>query len=387
MTDRLEVNFVGVKLRNPIIVGSGLPSWNGETSKKCGLAGAAAVIPKTFGSPATFAQHPRCGRNRLIRQGRGRPFGNVSVEIYSTMPLEDWLERELAIAAEGGAKMIASIVLGTDIKRTVELARRVEATGLIHMLELNASCPMPDTQVGFRVGQDPELCYAQTKAVKEVANIPVGVKMTPNISDMVPIAQAVKDAGADFVTISNSVRVLAGVNIETGDPYLPAYGGYAGPAIKPIIQRFVSEVARAVDIPISAVGGVRTWEDVVEFIMLGATTVQTVTATMWDGYERITKLVSGLRKFMERKGYNSIEDFRGIALPRITTIQEYATNPRKWIVLEREKCNDCDLCLKVCFYDALYSDSQGHLQTRRENCDGCGICVDVCLRDALALQE
>jgi len=387
MTDRLEVNFAGVKLRNPIIVASGLPSWNGETCKKCGLSGAGAVIPKTFGPPATFAQHPRCGRKRLIREGRGRPFANVSVELFSTMPLEDWLNRELAIAAEGGAKMIASVLVGLDTRRTVELVQKIEATNLVHMFELNVSCPMPDSQVGFRIGQDPELCFTQTEAVKAATNLPVGVKMTPNISDMVPIAQAVKDAGADFVTISNSVRVFAGVDIETGKPYLPVYGGYAGPAIKHIIQRFVSEVARAVDIPISAVGGVRTWEDAVELIMLGATTVQSCTAVMWDGYKRITKLVKGLREFMERKGYNSIEDFRGISLPCIMSIQEYAAYPPKHVVLEREKCNDCGLCLKVCYYDALYSDSKGQLQTRPENCDGCGLCVEFCLRGALALQE
>ena len=333
MTNRLEVNFAGVKLQNPIIVGSALPTWSGETCKRLGLAGAAAIIPKTFGPPATFAKHPQCGRMRLMRQDKDRPFGNINLELYTTVPIEDWLERELAIAAEGGAKIITSIVVGADVERTVELVKMVEATNLADMFELNVSCPMPDAQVGFRIGQDPELCYAQAKAVKAVAHIPVGVKMTPNISDMVPVAQAVKDAGADFVTISNSVRSLAGVDIETGKPYLPAYGGYTGPAIKPIIQRFVSEVARAVDIPISAVGGVRTWEDVVEFIMLGATTVQTVTAIMWDGYEGVTKLVNGLREFMERKGYNSIEDFRGIALPHIITIQEYAAYPPKHVVL------------------------------------------------------
>lgn len=333
MTNRLEVNFAGVEFRNPVIVGSALPTWDGKACRKLGLAGAGGIVPKTFGPPATFAKHPQCGRMRLMRQDGGRPFGNINLELYTTVPIGDWLERELAIAAEGGAKIIVSIVVGADVERTVELVEMVEATGLADMFELNASCPMPDAEVGFRIGQDPALCYAQAKAVKAVAHVPVGVKMTPNISDMVPVAQAVKDAGADFVTISNSVRSLAGVDIETGKPYLPAYGGYTGPAIKPIIQRFVSEVARAVDIPISAVGGVRTWEDVVEFIMLGATTVQTVTAIMWDGYEGVTKLVNGLREFMERKGYNSIEDFRGIALPHIISIQEYASYPPKHVVL------------------------------------------------------
>ena len=387
MTDRLEVSFAGVRLRNPIILGSATPSRDGEASKKGGLAGAGAIIPKTITTPALLSQHPRCGRLHFVRHGRRRPFGMVNTELYSTMPLEEWLNRELAIAAEGGAKVIASIVAEGAPEETVELAKRVEATGLVNMFELNVSCPVSDAHVGQNtVDQNIEMVVTQTRAVKEATSLPVGVKMTPNVSDMVPIAQAAKDAGADFLTISNSVKSLAGVDIETGKPYLPAYGGYTGPAIKPIIQRFVSEVARAVDIPISAVGGVRTWEDIVEYIMLGATTVQTVTAVMWDGYEVLEKLISGLSQFMERKGYNSIEDFRGIALPHITTVQEYAACPPKHVIFEQERCDDCGLCLKVCFYDALYTDRQGHLNTRPENCDGCGLCVETCPRQVLSLK-
>ena len=386
MSDRLEVNFAGVKLRNPIILGSATPSWDGETSKKAGLAGVGAVVPKTIVSLATLAQHPRCGRFHFIRYDRGRPFGMVNVELYSTMPPEEWLNRELAIATQGGAKVIASIVAESDPKDTVELMRRVEATGLVHMFELNVSCPMAEAQGGHRVGQNAEMVFTQTKAVKRAAGLPLGVKITPNVADMVPVAQAAKAAGADFLTISNSVKSLAGVDIETGRPYLPAYGGYTGPAIKPIIQRFIAEVAQAVDIPISAVGGVRTWEDVVEYIMLGATTVQTVTAVMWDGYGALAKLVNGLRRFVKDKGYNSIEDFRGIALPHITTVEEYAAYPRKRVALTRDRCNDCPLCLRVCFYNALYNDGEGHLQTRPENCDGCGLCIEVCPRQALSLK-
>ena len=386
MPDRLEVGFAGVKLRNPIILGSATPSWDGRTAKVAGLVGAGAVVPKTIGSPEVLRQHPRCGRLHLVRNGRGHPFGMVNTEIYSTMTIEDWLNRELVIAAEGG-KIIASIVAEPDPKETMELTRKLQATGLVNMVELNVSCPMPDAKVGYRVGQDVELVSTQIKVVKEVANLPVGVKMTPNIGDMVPIAQVAKEAGADFLTISNSVRSLAGVDIETGKPYLPAYGGYTGPAIKPIIQRFVSEVARAVNIPISAVGGIRTWEDVVEYIMLGATTVQTVSAVMWNGYEILDNLINGLRSFMERKGYNSIEDFRGIALPHIVTIDEYADYPRKWATLDRIKCQPCALCFKVCFYDALHRDSQGYPQVNQENCDGCGLCAEVCPRQALVLKQ
>ncbi len=109
MTDRLEVSFAGVRLRNPIMLGSATPSRDGKTSKKAGLAGAGAIIPKTITTPSLLNQHPRCGHLHFVRHGRRRPFGMVNTELYSTMPLEERLKRELAIAAEGGAKIIASI--------------------------------------------------------------------------------------------------------------------------------------------------------------------------------------------------------------------------------------------------------------------------------------
>ncbi|MCL5075218.1 MAG: 4Fe-4S binding protein [Chloroflexi bacterium] len=383
--ERLKVNFGGVILDNPIIVGSATPSWDGETAQRAIAAGAAAVVPKSIGAPQRFAQHPRCGRMRLVRLDKGRPFGMINLELYTTMDTVAWLSKELEVAAAGGAKIICSIVAQPDPADTAKLARLLESTGLIALIEINASCPMPDAQVGFRMGQDPQLVHNEVLAVKEeIETIPVGIKLTPNVGDLVPVAKAAKSAGADFLTISNSVRSFAGVDIETGLPKLPAYGGYTGPAIKPIIQRHVSEVARAVDIPISAVGGVMNWSDVVEYIMLGATTVQTVTAVMWNGYEKLGQLVAGLRDFMVRKGYQSIEEFRGIALPHIMTIDEYAKRLPKRVAIDRDLCTKCLLCVRSCFYSALAFTTEMVLTP--ENCDGCGLCVEVCPPKALRLE-
>jgi len=309
----------------------------------------------------------------------------INLELYTTMRTEDWIKKELKIAALGGSKVIASIVAQNDPSAGAEVARQVEATGYVDMFEINVSCPMPDVTVGYRLGREPNLVADQVKAFKERVKVPVSVKLTPTIGDVVPVAQAAEEAGADAIVIANSVRSFAGVDIENGKPYLPAYGGYSGPAIKPITQRFVSEAARAVDIPICALGGVRTWRDVVEYIMLGATTVGVVTVVMWDGYEVLGRLLSGLREFMERKGYDSLEEMRGVALPHITSIDVYASHPPLFVSLERDKCTDCQICLPVCFYEALYFDE--HLQVRRENCDGCGLCVEICPTDALSLRS
>lgn len=386
MDSRLRVKYGGLELENPLILGSGPPGWDGESLRKAALAGAGAVVPKTIGPPNKFAQHPRCGRMRLMRLGsKGKPYGMINLELYTTMPTEDWIKKELEIAASGGSKVIASIVAQNDPSAGAKVARQVEATGYVDMFEINVSCPMPDVTVGYRLGQDPNLVTDQVKAFKEEVKLPVSVKLTPTIGDVVPVARAAEEAGADAIVIANSIRSFAGVDVESGKPYLPAYGGYSGPAIKPITQRFVSEAARAVGIPICALGGVRTWRDVVEYIMLGATTVGVVTAVMWDGYEALGRLLSGLREFMERKGYDSLKEMRGVALRHMTSIDVYATRPPLFVSLERDKCTDCQICLPVCFYGALYFDE--HLQVKRDNCDGCGLCVEICPTNALSLRS
>lgn len=383
---KLKVNYGGLELANPLILGSGPPGRNGESARKAAMAGAGAVVPKTIGPPEKFARHPRCGRFHLMRlSNKGKPFGMINLELFTTMSTDDWIERELKVAASGDSKVIASIVGQTDPRPAAEVAKRVEETGWVDMFEINVSCPMPDLSVGYKVGQDAGLVAAQIRELKKQVSLPVSVKLTSTIGDILPVAVAAQKAGADALVIANSVRSFAGVDIETGKPYLPAYGGYSGPAIKPITQRIVSEVAKAIDIPICALGGVSTWEDVVEYIMLGATTVGIVTAVMWEGYDVFSRLLAGLGDFMARRGYSSIEEFRGITLPFITSIDEYASQPPLSISLEEERCTDCRLCLGACFYDALYV--QGRLRVRRDDCDGCGLCVEICPTGALRLDE
>jgi dihydropyrimidine dehydrogenase (NAD+) subunit PreA len=181
------------------------------------------------------------------------------------------------------------------------------------------------------------------------------------------------------------VRAFAGVDIYTGQPILAAFGGYTGPAIKPIVQRLVIETARACNLPISAVGGVTTWQDVVEYIMLGATTVQVASAIMWAGIAEFSKLLRGVEQFMQEQGYRSIEDFRGITLPHVTTVEQVARQPHKVAVVDHTLCTACGLCPKICFYDALCLNED--LLVRPDYCDGCGLCVEICPVRALRLEE
>lgn len=385
----LEVKFAGIKMRNPVILASATPSWDGLRSHRAWKAGAGAVVPKSLAPPSTWKKHPRCGRMKLVKYGKNR-IGMVNIELYTTMTLRNWLEKELDKAYGGGSTIIASIVAHPNPENTGRNAKIIEDTRKVVMFEINVSCPMPAGQdgVGFQMGNDPHSCFDQVKAVKRTVKLPVGIKLTPTTHNMVPMALAAERAGADFLTIGNSIRSFAGVDISTGLPKLAAYGGYSGPAIKPITQRHVSEVAKAVSIPISACGGITSWEDVIEYIMLGSTTVQICTSVMWHGYGHFQKLLKGLSDYMERERIDSLESIRGKTLPHIVTIDELAKEAAMVVCVDSERCINltkgrCKRCEKVCFYGAI--EFAPALRIHGERCDGCGLCVEICPVEALEL--
>ncbi len=380
----LSVTYAGVKFKNPLVLASATPGWDGHHLRLAAEAGAGAVVPKTIGPVADWAAHPRCGRLALIKVGR-RPIGMVNLELFTTMSRERWIETELAEAHRGGARVVGSILAMPDPAGTAVLAQQVQETGCVDLFEINVSCPMPASSVGMHIGCDSVLTARQVEAVKKVATVPVAVKLTPTVTDMVPVALAAEAAGADGLTISNSVRAFAGVDITSGRPILPAMGGYTGPAIKPIVQRHLAEVAARVKLPISAAGGVMNWRDVVEYIMLGATTIQSCTAVMWGGYEKISQMLKDLEQFMTDRGLATLDELRGIALPHITTTEEYAKEPPRFGVVDSGRCTECRACEKHCFYGAIYfSDESAHVDVSK--CDGCGLCVLFCPVRAIALE-
>lgn len=380
----LEVNYCGVKFRNPLVLASATPGWDGEGMRLAAEAGIGGVIPKTIGPKQNWAAHPRNGRIFMHRYN-GKAIGQINLELFTTMTREEWIRQELAIARQGGAVMQVSVLAMPEPEETAKLVEEIQNTGMADLLELNVSCPMPASTVGMHIGKSAERTFTQVKAGKSAAKIPFTVKMTPNVTDLIDIAAAAKEAGADGITISNSIRSFAGVNIESGKPYLSAYGGYTGPAIQPIIMRHVSEVARNVDIPISAVGGVNDYRDVIEFIMLGATTVQICTAVMWNGYARITQIVNDLDRWMQEKGYRSFDDIRGIALKDITTVEKLAELPPAFAHIDADRCTNCGLCERICMYRTI-REKDGKRVVDVEKCDGCGVCEQCCPVQAIQLR-
>ena len=179
--------------------------------------------------------------------------------------------------------------------------------------------------MGAFIGQNPELVERVTRAAKAGTTLPVLVKLTPNVTDIVPIAEAAVRGGADALSAINTVESLIGVDIETATPRPFAYdsnladphstyGGYCGPAIRPLGLRCVSQIAKALPtVPISGIGGIENWYNAVEYLMVGATTLQLCTAVMWYGFGIIRKLTKNLAEFMNRKGYAKLENMIGTA--------------------------------------------------------------------------
>lgn len=380
----LRVDYCGVTYRNPLILASATPGWCGEGMKKAALMGIGGVVPKTLGPIGDWVDHPRNGRMKVYRVN-GTPVGMMDLELFTTKSKDEWIDRDLALAKEGGAVMHISILAMPDPDDTAKFAREIEETGMADLLEINVSCPMPADSVGMHIGKNPELVYRQVKAVKSVSNIPVTIKLTPMVTDIVEIAQAAKDAGADGISIGNSLRGFAGVDIDTGRPYQRAFCGYGGPAVKPVIMAMIAEVASRIDIPISAIGGVSSYRDVVEYIMCGATTVQLATAVLWNGYEIIARIVSDLEDWMNRKGYRSFDEIRGMALPYITTTEKLAKEPFQTAWIDSDRCVNCGRCQKVCMYEAI-SKEKNRYEINKAKCDGCGLCTQFCPKEAVGLQ-
>jgi len=383
----LSVNFAGVKFKNPIVMASMVFGWSGEALKKAGLAGASGVVCKSIGSPVETFEHPRCGRMVLYRHN-GIPIGMQNNEIFSTTNVDEWIARELKIAAEGGARQVVSIVANPKASDTADLARKVARTGLVDVFELNVSCPMPAAGVGMNIGKVPELSAEQVRAVKNACpDIPLMPKMTPNVSDIAAVAKACEEAGADAIAATNSVQALVGVDVETGIPLLPAFGGYSGPVVHPIMLRCVAQIAQAVKIPIAGIGGVANWKQAVEMMMVGATMVQVGTAIIWNGYRVIGEIVKGIESFMERKGYHSPHDFIGMALKHLTTTEEMAMRPPKVSEVNLDDCIACGICAKVCGYDAIEIQEDRKPKFLIDKCDGCGLCAQFCPTSMITLVD
>src|SRR6202049_2390763 len=225
-------------------------------------------------------------------------------------------------------------------------------------LELNFGCPhgMSERGMGSAVGQVPEYTTLITEWVKEVARTPVLVKLSPNISDIRTVARAARKGGADALSAINTINSITGVDLDTLTPRpdvggKSSHGGYCGPAVKPIGLHMIQQsgVDRESRRPVSGIGGISSWQDAAEFILLGAGTLQVCTAAMHYGFRIVEDMLDGLSHLMDSKGFRTVDAFRGLSLPRVVEWKDLDLNYKIVARIHPEKCIGCDLCYTACW--------------------------------------
>jgi dihydropyrimidine dehydrogenase (NAD+) subunit PreA len=348
----LAVNFAGIASPNPFWLASAPPTNTGEQIMRAFDAGWGGAVWKTIGAQVTNT----CSRYSSIDWNGQRMMGLNNIELISDRPIEVNLREITEVKKRYPAHaVIASLMVESTREAWHEIVQQSEDAGA-DGLELNFGCPhgMSERGMGAAVGQVPEYAEMITAWVKEKARTPVIVKLTPNISDIRVIARAAKQGGADAVSAINTINSITGIDLDTFKPRpnvdgKSSHGGYCGPAVKPIALNLVQQVAGDIAIPISGIGGIATWRDAAEFFLLGCGTVQVCTAAMHYGYRIVEDMIEGLEGWMREKGFASIENFRGLSLPRVTDWKNLNLNYKIVAHIDESKCIGCDLCYIACW--------------------------------------
>jgi len=324
----LSITVNGIKFPNPFLLGSGPPGTNARVIAKSYEAGWGGAVAKTISLESAKVVNvvPRYGKLRSATTGEVIGFENI--ELISDRPLEIWLDEFRQIKKEYPKHvLIASIMEEYSKERWQELTRVVQDTG-VDGFELNFSCPhgMTERKMGSEMGEHPDLTEEVTSWVTEVSKIPVWAKMTPNITNIKEPSLAAVRGGAVGISAINTILSVIGVDLNTLRP-MPTVegftvpGGYSSQAVKPIALRMVSQLALGMpkEVSISGIGGIDRSHDALEFLLLGASTVQICTGVMLHGVKMIDELLEGLEKFLVDKGFNSVQEIVGKSLSYFST--------------------------------------------------------------------
>lgn len=294
--NRLAVSLPGLELKNPIMPASGCFGFGENFGGRFDLGVLGAVIAKS----ATLTERVGNPQPRVIRTTNGL----LNAVGLKNPGLEAILSEKYTYLAQFDVPIIANVAGSTE-EEYVEVCRRMSEAPNVKAIELNISCPNVK-EGGVAFGTDPEVAARLTAACKAVTHLPIYVKLTPNVTDIVAIAQAVEAAGADAISMINTITGMA-IDVTTRKPILGNLtGGLSGVGVKPIAIRMVYQVSRAVSIPIIGMGGISTVDDVFEMIMAGATAVAIGTANFNDPFI-CPKIIEGLEQCMDELGIASIQ--------------------------------------------------------------------------------
>lgn len=409
----LSITFAGIRSPNPFWLASAPPTNSGAQVHRAFEAGWGGAVWKTIGAPVLNVSN----RYGAWHFGNQKMLAINNVELISDRPIEVNL-REIAEVKRAwpDRAVLVSAMVESKPEAWHDIIRRIQDTGA-DGIELNYGCPhgMSERGMGSAVGQVPEYCEQITGWVMGVAKIPVIVKLTPNISDIVMPARAAVAAGANAISLINTLNSIIGVDLDTLEitPNIGGrggHGGYAGPAVKPIALNLLAALGRdsvvhGSGLPISGMGGISTWRDAAEFLLLGASSLQVCTAVMHYGFRIIEDLCDGLSNWMDEKGFATIPDVVGRSLHRVSDFKDFDLSFKAIARIDQQKCIRCDLCYVACNDTAHQCidliDAQGNVVppgaydvrsngkadavgtrpsvvVREDDCVGCRLCYNVC---------
>jgi dihydropyrimidine dehydrogenase (NAD+) subunit PreA len=350
----LSIDFCGVKAPNPFWLASGPPTNSEYQVRRAFDAGWGGAVWKTIAHDPIVNVSSRYGG--VDYDGR-KLMGFNNIELITDRTLEVNL-KEVARVKKAHPRQALFVSLMVESTRAAwhDITKKTQDAGA-DGIELNFGCPhgMSERGQGSAVGQVPEYACMITEWVKEVATIPVMVKLTPNVADIAAMGRAAVNGGADALSLINTLNSVMGVDLDSFAPK-PAvrgsgsHGGYCGPAIKPIALYMVAALAGdpAIKVPVSGIGGIQAWQDAVEFLLLGAGSVQVCTAVMHYGFRLIEQLSSGLEGWMLEKGFDRISDFAGRSVSRVKTWGDLDLNYKIVAEIAQQKCIHCGLCYIAC---------------------------------------
>jgi len=388
----LTSTFAGIKSPNPFWLASAPPTDKAYNVERAFNAGWGGVVWKTLGEdPPIVNVSSRYGGLDINGQ---RMAGFTNIELITDRPLEVNL-REIAQVKRNwpDRALVVSLMVPCEEQSWKRILAQVENTGA-DGVELNFGCPhgMSERGMGSAVGQVPDYVEMVTRWCKEHTRMPVIVKLTPNVTNILGPARAARRGDADGVSLINTVSSIISVDLDRMAPTPTVdgkgtHGGYCGPAVKPIALHMVAEIARDPDctgLPLSGIGGIATWRDAAEFMALGASTVQVCTAAMHYGFKIVEDMIDGLSNWMDEKGYASPRDFVGKAVPNVTDWQYLNMNYKIIARIDQRSCIQCGLCHIACedtahqAIAALRVDGKRRYEVIDAECVGCNLCYHVC---------
>jgi len=396
----ISTNFLGIKSPNPFWLASAPPTDKAYNVERAFEAGWGGVVWKTLGEagpPVVNVNGPRYG---AIYGPDRRLLGLNNIELITDRDLEINLKEITEVKKRWPDRaMIVSLMVPCEEESWKSILLRVNETGA-DGIELNFGCPhgMSERGMGAAVGQVPEYIEMVSRWCKQYTDLPVIVKLTPNITDVRYPARAARKGGADAVSLINTINSIVAVDLDNLAPVPTidgkgSHGGYCGPAVKPIALNMVAEIARDVEthgMPISGIGGINTWRDAAEFIALGCGTVQVCTAAMTYGFKIVQEMTEGLSDWMDEKGYQSLADFQGKAVPNVSDWQylnlNYVTKAR---IDHCIKCGRCHIACEDTSHQAITNmvDGARMFEVIDEECVGCNLCVSVCpVEDCITME-